>query len=178
MGLRHLGPARDLARESKSFVEVVPRVAEVIPPTPKTRWNGPEEAWEAVRDFLRERLPDHMAPAAYVFPGSLPLMVSGKVDWSALPEPDWARALHTGGHLAPRDALEARLVRVWETVLGVEPVGIGDNFFDLGGHSILAIRLFSEMEAEGSRMTSARDRQGSHSIKLIVVNNQTALSGC
>jgi aspartate racemase len=99
-----------------------------------------------LRNFLRDQLPDHMIPSAFSLLESLPLMVSGKIDRKALPEPDWTSLRQDEASLAPRNDLEARLVEIWQKVLGVGPVGVRDNFFDLGGHSLLAVSLFAEME--------------------------------
>ena len=99
-----------------------------------------------LRDYLRSSLPDYMAPSVFVFLDALPLTPNRKVDRSALPAPDMQRSEKDRGYVAPRDDIERQLTSLWETVLGVRPVGLKDNFFDLGGHSMLAVRLFVEME--------------------------------
>jgi thioesterase domain-containing protein/acyl carrier protein len=100
----------------------------------------------ALRQFLTERLPGYMVPAVFVPIGELPLTNNGKVDHRALPSPDMER--HDSGHalVPPRDEVERRLVMLWEKVLGVRPIGAQDNFFDLGGHSVLAVHLMAEIE--------------------------------
>jgi amino acid adenylation domain-containing protein len=98
-----------------------------------------------VREFLRNRLPEPMIPAAFVFAERLPLNANGKLDRRALlaaPPP----ATVDDVFIAPRDTLESQLCRVWEEVLGVQPVGVRSNFFDLGGHSLLAVRLAARVE--------------------------------
>lgn len=100
----------------------------------------------SLRSFLRSQLPEYMVPAAFLFLESVPRLVSGKTDWKALPEPDWNVSVREEALVAPHDALQARLVRVWEKVLNVSPVGIRDDFFELGGDSLLAVSLFAEME--------------------------------
>ncbi|HYO62019.1 MAG TPA: amino acid adenylation domain-containing protein [Pyrinomonadaceae bacterium] len=99
-----------------------------------------------LRRFLKERLPDHMIPSAFVTLDALPLTANGKVDRRALPEPDGARTGASREFVAPRDALELRLKEIWEDVLGVRPVGVTDDFFELGGHSLLAVRLLSRVQ--------------------------------
>jgi len=99
-----------------------------------------------LRSFLRDKLPDYMVPSAFMVLERMPRMANGKIDWKALPEPDWTSLVRDEAFLAPRDALEARLVQIFEKVLGVRPVGLRDNFFDLGGHSLLAVSLFAELE--------------------------------
>ncbi|MDR3635926.1 MAG: amino acid adenylation domain-containing protein [Isosphaeraceae bacterium] len=98
-----------------------------------------------LRDFLRERLPGHMIPATFTVLEALPLTSSGKVDRRALPPPERGESGHDLA-VEPRDEVEARLVAIWEQVLGVQPVGVNESFFDLGGHSLLAIRLLSRVE--------------------------------
>jgi surfactin family lipopeptide synthetase C len=98
-----------------------------------------------LRSFLKETLPDYMIPAVFVTMESFPLTPNGKLDRSALPEPEVTRADLQGAYVAPRDEVEMQLSHLWEKVLGVKPIGVNDNFFDLGGHSILAVRLFTEI---------------------------------
>lgn len=99
-----------------------------------------------LRTALRMNLPHYMIPAAFVALERLPLNSSGKVDRRALPTPDFRRSDCPSQYVAPRSPLEVQLVKVWERVLGVEPIGVADNFFDLGGHSLLAARMKLEME--------------------------------
>ncbi|MDI5972639.1 amino acid adenylation domain-containing protein [Streptomyces sp. SL13] len=98
----------------------------------------------AVRGRLAERLPDHLVPSAVVPLDAFPLTVNGKLDRAALPAPD-----HTAhaGRRGPRDPHEAALCELFAEVLGVPEVGIDDSFFDLGGHSLLGIRLVARVRA-------------------------------
>jgi amino acid adenylation domain-containing protein len=96
-----------------------------------------------LRSFLKLSLPDYMLPTAFVFLDALPLTPNGKVDRKALPEPE-GRLENEGYHL-PRDSFEQHLIEIWESVLSVRPIGINHNFFDIGGHSLLAVRLITEM---------------------------------
>ena len=95
---------------------------------------------------LREQLPEYMVPAVFVFMNQFPHTPNGKVDRKALPQPDQNRPELNKSFIAPRDSVEQQLAKVWEKVLGVQPIGVADNFFDLGGHSLLAVRLFSQIE--------------------------------
>jgi amino acid adenylation domain-containing protein len=99
-----------------------------------------------LREFLAARLPDYMVPAQFVVLSELPLGRTGKVNRAALHLPYTAEAPAQTGGLGPRSALEFRLVRIWEEVFGVVPIGVRDGFFDLGGHSLLATRLLAEVE--------------------------------
>ncbi|MET9562035.1 amino acid adenylation domain-containing protein [Streptomyces tauricus] len=102
---------------------------------------------EAVTRFLRERLPDYLVPAAVVVLDALPLTAHGKIDRRALPAPDFAAASGQGG--APRGAREETLCAVFAEVLALPAVGVGDNFFDLGGDSISALRLVTRIRTAG-----------------------------
>jgi amino acid adenylation domain-containing protein len=95
----------------------------------------------SLRQYLREHLPEHMIPSAFVVLDALPLTPNGKVDRRALPSPEPRRAQTEGRFIAPRTAAERKIAAVWREVLGVDQVGMHDNFFDLGGHSLLMIRL-------------------------------------
>ena len=76
---------------------------------------------------------------------SLPRTTSGKIAREALPEPDWGEQRKAGGYVAPRNTEEEILARIWSELLGVAEVGVYDNFFALGGHSILATQLISRV---------------------------------
>jgi amino acid adenylation domain-containing protein len=120
-------------------------VAYVVPAPGRT----PMEA--ELRDWLRSKLPEYMVPSAFVTLGTLPLTANGKVDRKALPESQGPHVSAGPGCMAPRDALEQLLVQIWEKVLGVRPVGLRNSFFDLGGHSLTAVRLFSEVRKHTGR---------------------------
>ncbi|HEX6747842.1 MAG TPA: amino acid adenylation domain-containing protein, partial [Longimicrobium sp.] len=108
---------------------------------------GEAEA-EALRDRLRQSLPEYMVPAAFVFMDALPLTANGKLDRKALPAPE-GDAYARRSYEAPLGEVEAALAGIWAEVLGVERVGRWDHFFELGGHSLLAIRLIGRMRHAG-----------------------------
>ncbi|HXM57383.1 MAG TPA: phosphopantetheine-binding protein, partial [Candidatus Dormibacteraeota bacterium] len=93
-----------------------------------------------LRAFLRERLPEHMVPSAFVVLDALPRTPAGKVDRRALPAPVAAIAPGAPAE-APRTGLEREVMAAWCDVLEVPAVGLHDNFFDRGGHSLLMVRL-------------------------------------
>jgi amino acid adenylation domain-containing protein len=100
---------------------------------------------QELREFLLRTLPDYMAPAAYVPLDSFPLTPNGKVDYQALPAPE-VQVAET--HVAPRTAQERVVADVWEKVLGRGTrIGVHENFFDIGGHSLLAIRVAMDLRA-------------------------------
>ncbi|WP_443065366.1 amino acid adenylation domain-containing protein [Streptomyces sp. NBC_00536] len=107
-----------------------------------------------LRSHLAGSLPDYMVPAQFVTLDRLPLTPSGKVDRRALPAPQPQTAAPDTAHTPPRDATEETLAAVWADVLGVERVGIHDNFFDLGGDSILSIQVVSRARQAGLLLTS------------------------
>jgi amino acid adenylation domain-containing protein len=98
-----------------------------------------------LRGFVRERLPAVMVPSAVVVLDALPLLSSGKLDRRALPPASAHTTRSDPGFAAPRDALEAALAGVWESVLGVGPIGAEDDFFERGGHSLLAARMLQQL---------------------------------
>ncbi|MGW7281847.1 amino acid adenylation domain-containing protein [Streptomyces sp. NPDC054844] len=104
---------------------------------------------ETLAEHCAGRLPDYMVPAAFVTLDALPLNANGKVDRRALPAPDRG-ALRTGtDHVLPRTPTEKALAAIWSEVLGVEQIGIHDRFFDLGGHSLLMIKVLAAARAAG-----------------------------
>jgi amino acid adenylation domain-containing protein len=98
-----------------------------------------------LRDFLSGSLPDHMVPSAFVRLDELPLSANGKVDRKALPEPEFGRT-RTHTFVPARDAIEQGLVAEWEAVLKISPIGVRDNFFEIGGHSLFAVNLMARLE--------------------------------
>jgi amino acid adenylation domain-containing protein/FkbH-like protein len=100
---------------------------------------------EELRQAARTRLPEYMIPADFVFLQKLPLTPNGKVDRKALPAPDRERPLSANGLDAPRSAHEEQVLGIWRQVLSLEHIGIHDNFFDLGGHSLLVTQVISRM---------------------------------
>lgn len=95
----------------------------------------------ALRDALRKLLPEHMVPPIFVALDSLPVNSNGKVDYQALPTPKMGRV-----YIPPRDAGEELLCKLWEEILGIERVGIRDDFMEIGGDSLSAARLMTEIE--------------------------------
>ena len=108
----------------------------------------------AIRRFLAARFPAYMVPSIYVMLEALPLNANNKVDRRALPAPGrWRPHLGTVPS-EPEDLLQYQLVRIWEEVLGVAPIGIRDDFFELGGSSLLAIEIATKIEQHFARKIS------------------------
>ncbi|MBN2001946.1 MAG: amino acid adenylation domain-containing protein [Anaerolineae bacterium] len=102
-------------------------------------------AAEALRGFLREKMPEPMIPSAYVFLEAFPLTANGKIDHRALPEPDQAQMASTRAYVPPGTPVETVLAGIWSEVLALETVSVHDNFFDLGGHSLIATQITSRV---------------------------------
>ncbi|MGB7440890.1 MAG: amino acid adenylation domain-containing protein [Coleofasciculaceae cyanobacterium] len=98
-----------------------------------------------LRHFLRERLPNYMVPSAYVILDALPLTPSGKIARRTLPAPSQTKRELEENFVAPRNEVELQLAKIWEEVLGIQPIGVRDNFFELGGHSLLATQVVSRL---------------------------------
>jgi amino acid adenylation domain-containing protein len=100
---------------------------------------------DALREFLRQSLPDYMVPSQLEFLESLPLTPNGKVNRKALPKPRQS-VVSQKEQVAPRNSIESQLLKIWESVLGIRTVGVRENFFELGGHSLLVAKLLRRIE--------------------------------
>jgi amino acid adenylation domain-containing protein len=106
---------------------------------------------EALRRLLRASLPGYMIPAAFVTLAAMPLTPNGKVDRRALPEPDEGAVSHP--HFdPPQDEIETALAAIWADILKLERVGRHDNFFDLGGHSLLTVQVIERLRQVGLKV--------------------------
>ena len=115
---------------------------------------GPRPTAGELRSFLKEKLPDYMVPAAFVLLDSMPLTASGKLDRRALPPPEEAQRAAAGtAFTAPTTSVEGELARIWAAVLRLEKVGVHDNFFEIGGDSILSIQIVSRAQQAAIRVT-------------------------
>ena len=119
------------------------RLAEIDILTAKESFN--ELKLRELRAFLLKELPDYMIPSYFVQLEKLPLTSNGKIDRKAMPEPDCS-IISRVGYESPRNEIEARLVEIWQSVLGVKKVGINDNFFELGGDSLKAVRVIGRLD--------------------------------
>ncbi|WP_033954434.1 condensation domain-containing protein, partial [Streptomyces sp. CNQ431] len=123
-----------------------PRIVAYTVPAEQTSGPGPD----VLRSWLGDRLPAYMVPAAFVALDALPLNASGKLDRRALPAP----AEETTGYVAPGTPTEQTLCAIWAETLGLERVGTRDNFFSLGGDSILSIQVVSRARRAGLELTT------------------------
>ncbi|ABX06605.1 amino acid adenylation domain [Herpetosiphon aurantiacus DSM 785] len=130
-----------------------------------------------LKQSLQELLPAYMAPSHIMLIDELPLTSNGKVDRGALPAP--AQTLASEAVLLARDALELRITQVWESILEVRPIGVNQNFFDLGGHSLAAVRLMDRIEKafNQSLPLSALFQGGTIEQLAVILRQQKAGSG-
>jgi len=171
--LAHAGvrQAAVMVREDAGDKRLVAYVVPVAAPDPLPDMGD-------LRTHLKQTLPDHMVPQAFVTLAALPLMANGKLDRKALPAP----GKHDAGanYVAPRNAIEATLADLFAEVLGHQRVGIHDNFFELGGDSILCVRLVSLARSHGVSITPRQVFEHQSVLSLAAhaaVSDQVAESG-
>lgn len=99
-----------------------------------------------LRSYLKEKLPEYMIPSTFVMMDLMPLTPNGKVDRRALPTPSKDRPVLEQLFVAPHNSTEQKLATIWSQILGIYPIGIHDNFFDLGGHSLLIAKMTVQLE--------------------------------
>ncbi|PAU57235.1 non-ribosomal peptide synthase/polyketide synthase [Pseudomonas sp. PICF141] len=126
-------------------------VAYVVPTQSDLSPQQQDDLSEALKAGLKAHLPDYMVPAQWLFIEQLPLTPNGKLDRKALPTPD-TNPLQRN-YVAPRTALEQQIAGVWQDILKLERVGVTDNFFTLGGDSIISIQVVSRARQQGISFT-------------------------
>ena len=126
-------------------------VAYVVPAQSGLSLQEQDELSESLQSALKAHLPDYMVPAQWLYLEALPLTPNGKLDRKALPAPDVNQSARD--YVAPSTELEQQLVVVWQDILKIDRVGVTDNFFSLGGDSIISIQLVSRARQQGIRFT-------------------------
>ncbi|HEX2270758.1 MAG TPA: amino acid adenylation domain-containing protein [Pyrinomonadaceae bacterium] len=129
--------------------------------------NGDAPPVTQLRQHLQQSLPDYMIPSAFVVLEALPLTSSGKVDRRALPPPDGTRPDLEMAFVAPADPVEESLAAIWREVLGLERVGVYDDFFASGGHSLLAAQVISRIQRNFGVDLALRDFFGAPNIRAL-----------
>ncbi|MBD3307337.1 amino acid adenylation domain-containing protein [candidate division KSB3 bacterium] len=114
---------------------------------------GQKPASEDLRRFLSEHLPEYMIPAVFVSLEAMPLTPNGKVNRLALPAPEKSHVTQHKAYVAPRSEVEHALAAIWAEVLGIDPIGVHDNFFALGGDSILSMQIITRAKSRGIHFT-------------------------
>ncbi|PMB43198.1 non-ribosomal peptide synthetase [Fischerella thermalis CCMEE 5330] len=126
-----------------------------------------------LRNFVKEKLPEYMIPAAFVFLEVMPLTPNGKVNLQALPAPEQQTPQIASAFIAPETTVEKQLATIWAQVLGREKVGIKDNFFALGGDSILSLQVVSKAREAGLQLTPKQIFQYQTIAELVAVVSTT-----
>ncbi|HEY0601519.1 MAG TPA: amino acid adenylation domain-containing protein, partial [Herpetosiphonaceae bacterium] len=129
----------------------------------------------SLRQFLLDKLPPYMVPSAFVVLESLPLSANGKVDRKALPAPEQSSRAAGAAYVAPETEAERILCEIWVAVLRLEQVGVHDNFFSLGGDSILSIQVIARANQAGLRLTPKQIFQHQTIAELAAVADTTSL---
>ena len=132
--------------EKQLIAYIVPDLSyrKTNPATPDER--QPVNTLQAqLRRFLQERLPEYMVPSGFVLLNALPLSPNGKVDRRALPAPDDFRSETGSSYVAPRNPVEQVVADIWAEIFGCGPIGVQDNFLEIGGHSLLAIKIMTRL---------------------------------
>ena len=128
-------------------------LAYVVADTKVAGWPTPERNFRLRRELCQlaeERCPDYPKLLAIALVDALPVDSNNEVVWNSLPPPP-PEAYELGRLVAPRDELETALVKLWEEALGIKPIGVHDSFFDLGGNSVIAARLFTQINETWKR---------------------------
>ncbi|SDT84455.1 non-ribosomal peptide synthetase [Desulfobacula phenolica] len=126
----------------------IKRLAAYVTPMKKEKPDSRE-----LRLYLQASLPDYMVPAFLIICDSFPMTVNGKIDRKALPEPSSEQLQLDKEYVAPRNDLEKLIARIWADVLGLERVGIFSNYFELGGDSIMSIRVVARITEAGYQLS-------------------------
>ena len=101
---------------------------------------------EDLQQFVKQKLPEYMAPSQFVFLDSIPLTTNGKVDRKALPAPTYGNVSEGKDFAAPHSETEKAIADIWSKLMKLERIGIHDDFFDFGGHSLMAMKMVSQIE--------------------------------
>jgi surfactin family lipopeptide synthetase C len=129
------------------------RLVAYVVPAPGYASMSHADIAQEVRGFLGRKLPAQMLPSAFVVLDGFSLNRNGKIDRASLPAPDQERTDMKGAYVKPRDPLEYQLVQIWEELFDMRPIGIRDSFFDMGGHSLLSVRMMDRIErATGKKL--------------------------
>lgn len=145
-----LGEIEAVIRELPAIQNAAVILREDIPGDPRlaayfTVSAGPAPSEAELRDHVAQKLPDYMVPSYFVHLAEMPTTPSGKIDRKAMPDPGRTLAAKLGRGGEPSDEIEARLVEIFREVLRQPDFGVDDNFFEFGGYSLLAVRLFNRI---------------------------------
>ena len=128
-----------------------------------------------LRQQLLQELPEYMVPSTFVLLDSMPLTPNGKLDRQALPVPSFTRSADSINR--PRTLLEQQILEVWEQTLGVYPIGIHDDFFAIGGHSLLAVQLIAKLQMTLKQQLPLRTLFAHPTVALLATAAEQAMQG-
>jgi acyl carrier protein len=136
---------------------------------------GRELTVKELREYLGQELPEYMVPSYFVQLDRLPLTPNGKIDRKALPQPEGN--IQTGvEYVAPSNATEEKLAKIWREVLGLEKIGINDSFFDIGGNSLKIVKLKAEIDKICSNIITISDLFSFSTISKLAVHMNDKLN--
>lgn len=130
---------------------------------------------DSVRSRLAVHLPDYMIPSTVTVLETLPLTANGKIDRAALPDPEQAQTPQSNAYVAPRNEVETTLAKIWGDILHLDRVGIHDNFFTIGGDSILCLQIVAKAHRAGIKLTPKLVFQH-HTIAAMVASSEERMS--
>jgi acyl-coenzyme A synthetase/AMP-(fatty) acid ligase/acyl carrier protein len=107
---------------------------------------GQAPTTEDLQEFVKQKLPEYMAPSQFVFLDSIPLTTNGKVDRKALPAPTYGNVSEGKDFAAPQTETQKAIADIWSKLMKLERIGIHDDFFNFGGHSLMAMKMVSQIE--------------------------------
>jgi natural product biosynthesis luciferase-like monooxygenase protein len=119
--------------------------------------SGAEADTEALKAALRQQLPEFMVPSIFVSLAELPLTPNGKIDRKALPAPRLNEAKASAAYAAPKSQVETMITEIWQRALGLTKIGTRDNFFDIGGHSLLVVQVLKELREKVTKPVQMTD---------------------
>ena len=111
-------------------------------------WKDEEAQIKELREYMKANVPAYMIPAYFVVIDEIPLTTNGKVDFKRLPQPNVDTDVAKTEYVAPRNPVETKLADIWKQLLRVEQIGVHDDFFDLGGHSLIATQMIARIREE------------------------------
>lgn len=144
--------ARDEEHSGDKLLVAYVVAVEIEPSNEEGTGAAQQKLIERLRHHLQKSLPEYMVPSAFVFLERLPLTNNGKINRNALPDP--IRSIQQNTYVAPRTETDKVLCEAWQDLLNIEKVGITDNFFQLGGHSLLVMQLIARLRKNGLRLTA------------------------
>ena len=177
-----LGEVEAVLREHDAVNEAVVMVREDIPGDKRlvayvVPADPPRDITGELRSYMKAKVPDYVIPAAFVQLEEFKLTGSGKVDRQALPVPDQSRPTLQEAYVAPRNELEETIAQIWREVLGMERVGIHDDFFEIGGNSLLAMQIIAKVSNTLDVYLPLHRLFDTPTIAGLALNAETATSG-